>query len=1029
MSELAVARKTFLENKFQERVTFDRTERKLYGHDVGELPALIKPLIGSTVPDAVVQPENEADLRQLMQWAGNYGIPLTPRGMATSGYGGVLPVRNGIVVDFTRMKQVISIDKNTLTATVQPGIIWETLDNALAKENLTLRLYPTSYPASTVGGWLAQGGAGIGSYESGWFYENVISARVVLPDGSVRDFTGEELDLVSDAEGITGFISQITLKVQILEEMLITSVAVEDTAALQVFADKILHEDLPLWSFLFINPQMADFKNRTPLRQQHGHDAEEHVELPRTFIATLTYRIKDKAAIDAKLDDIVKSVHGVRLDEQIARHEWDSRFRVMKVKRLGPSLVPAEIVVPLENIADAIDEIKSKIAQPIVKEGLIVRDGKGGKPQVVILGFIPCDQRKFNYLFVFSLSVSITKIAEKYGGRAYATGLYQTGKASAVLGKDRFKKLRDFKKQIDPQKLLNPDKVIGSTVVSKAITIAGVFEPVTRIFGNNSKTAASKKSGRGLRGIPADVAEHAYSCSQCGYCVNTCDQFYGRGWESQSPRGKWYWLREFIEGREKWNQKAVDTFMVCTTCERCNLRCPEAIPVESSWMKLRGKLIHEDKKMTFPPFEMMAAALADQGNIWAGYRKNRLDWFPEDLKEKHGPGKKAKTVYFAGCTASYVENDIAIATTRLLDEAGIDFVHMGVEENCCGIPMLVAGKWDLFAENMKKNIKLIKQTGADTVITSCPACDMMWRHTYGEWSEKLGIEYSITAKHYSQVVTEKIAAGEFAFPSNGHKRELVTWHDSCHIGRVSNIYEPPRDLIKANPKADFIEMASNRDAAKCCGSVLTLIKEPKVAAEIGKDRLDEAVEIGVKKVLAMCPCCQVQLRISAEKKDIPVEVVDLARFSAESLGYELPDPNPEVKRQWGVFEAMIDLMTPQGFADLMGTMWPELLDAMPLGMGSMMRFFGKIPGALNLMKPMFPILFPILLPKMMPKLMPTMLDRVAAIVPMPDNMAEQMPGMMPGIMDNLMPHMIGDLVPLVTQPMIDHLRGKVKEAV
>ncbi len=55
------------------------------------------------------------------------------------------------------------------------------------------------------------------------------------------------------------------------------------------------------------------------------------------------------------------------------------------------------------------------------------------------------------------------------------------------------------------------------------------------------------------------MAWYAYACSQCGYCVDECDQFYGRGWESQSPRGKWYWLREYMEGREKWNQKMVDT--------------------------------------------------------------------------------------------------------------------------------------------------------------------------------------------------------------------------------------------------------------------------------------------------------------------------------------------------------------------------------------------------------------------------------------------------------------------------------------
>jgi len=73
--------------------------------------------------------------------------------------------------------------------TVEPGLSWEQLDRELKKEGLTLRLYPTSYPSSTPGGWLAQGGAGIGSYEYGWFDRQVVSARIVLPAGEVREVT------------------------------------------------------------------------------------------------------------------------------------------------------------------------------------------------------------------------------------------------------------------------------------------------------------------------------------------------------------------------------------------------------------------------------------------------------------------------------------------------------------------------------------------------------------------------------------------------------------------------------------------------------------------------------------------------------------------------------------------------------------------------------------------------------------------------------------------------------------------------
>ena len=136
------------------------------------------------------------------------------------------------------------------------------------------------------------------------------------------------------------------------------------------------------------------------------------------------------------------------------------------------------------------------------------------------------------------------------------------------------------------------------------------------------------------------------------------------------PRGKYAFLREVIEGREEFTRESVDTQLVCTTCEVCNTRCQLQLPVEHNWMTMRGKLIHEEKRGTFPPFEMMAASLRGEKDIWAGKAENRANWIPEDMKPKLK--ESGEIMYFAGCTASFVENDIAEASVRLLTDAGYD---------------------------------------------------------------------------------------------------------------------------------------------------------------------------------------------------------------------------------------------------------------------------------------------------------------------------------------------------------------------
>lgn len=1008
-----------LKDIFHDRVRTDRIERKMYSYDVGALPSLVKPFLPVGLPGGVVRPENEEQIKQLVRLANEENLKLVPRGMSTSGFGGVLPEEGAIVVDLSGMNSIISIDNVNLQVTVQAGIIWEHLQRLLKKEQLDLILYPSSLPSSTVGGMLAQGGTGFGGFEYGVFKENVLEAKVILPSGEIKSFTNDELQLyIADLEGITGIITEITMKVRKLEPEVHRLISFINNQAIGDAISAINEKKLPIWSITFLNPESMRLKKKIPHR--HGHPYEEDsrsmkLELPETFLLTAAYPASRHDEINDELERIIRDYGGLELTEEAAEHEWEERFKPMRFKRIGPSIIPTEVVVPLKNLTAILNEIDAKIKHSFVLEGMAVKGEK-----VVLLGFIPHDERTFAFNMAFALSLSVIEIAKKYGGSAYATGLYFRRESKNVLGAERYEKVESYKAMMDPKGLFNPNKVLGSGLIDTVMGTASSLEPIIRPFANAARASFGEAVREGKKkGIPGDIAYYATACSRCGYCVSTCEQFAGRGWESQSPRGKYHYIREVVAGREKFNPETVNNFLLCTTCELCNTRCQLDIPIEHNWMELRGNLIHEEKRMTFPPFEMMAASLRGERNIWAGRKEKRADWVPEDIKSKIK--EKSDVLYFAGCTASFVNTDVAEATVRLLDRAGVEFTYMGSDEACCGIPMKVSGKWDVFEEIFEHNVAEAKKRGAKTIVTSCPACGLVWKELYAELAAKKGIEYDFEVKHYSEIVAEAVKAGKLQF--DNEVKERVTFHDSCHIGRAQGIYEPPRELLKAMPGVDFVEMEHNRKEGYCCGSVLTLIGENPVAPKLGKMRLQEAVDVKADTLVALCPCCQVQLRDSNEKNQLDLKITDLARFVMEGLGYHIEDKTDYSMEMWGYFEKFILLMKPEVFADIMAALFKPMMANMPPGMVPMMKAMKHTPGGLNVMEKLMPTLMPKLVPDIMPKVMPEMLEEVSRRVgPLPEDMEKLMPDLLPKTMDALMPNMLPQIIPYITPRMIQYIK-------
>ncbi|MCL1890471.1 MAG: FAD-binding oxidoreductase [Coriobacteriia bacterium] len=1020
----------------------DQRERKAYSLDIGVMPPLVKPFIKAGVAGGVARPQNEEQLQELLKVALDERLAIVPRAGATSGYGGVLPRSGALIIDMNNFNQLLAVDKDKLLVRCGAGMIWEELDRQLAPHDLEIALHPSSYPSSTVGGWLAQGGSGFGSYEYGSFKENVVAARVVLPNDPAQEYTGEELaEKIADAEGTTGIITEVTFKVRKREAQTVRLLAFQNEHTLSAALENIFDIALPLWSLTFLNPAAVDLKSYLPPRHAHDYQQEaiaaEHAatkDLPsQQYLVLIAFPTARTTYIDERLTKITQDAGGTILSSELAEAEWAEHTAPMRLKRVGPSIIPTEVIVPLSELAPVLAKIDKRIKQNFILEGMLSSSGN-----VTLLGFIPHDERKFTFNMAFALALSVIKIAKEHGGTAYSTGLYFRREAPAVLGKQRIARLKEHKEHIDPHALLNPGKVYahkGGGALDFIMGAATALEPLIRPFANAAKiklpaTGDSaeiereriKKSGT-RKGIPADVAYMSYACARCGYCVPTCEQYLGRGWETHSPRGKYAFLREVLAGRESWNQKAVETFLMCTTCERCDFRCQLQLPVEHSGMALRGALINEKGFGTFPPFEMMAASLRGEGDIWAGKRKHRADWLPADVAERLTESAEADVLYFAGCTASYVETDIAEATIRLLLDSGLKVAYLGTKESCCGIPMKMAGKWDLFSEIYAANVETVKKTGARSIVTSCPACALVWKELYAQEAQKRNEPYEFEVKHYSEIVGPALANGRMKLTRNPFEGKRVTFHDSCHAGRAQGIYDEPRQMLAAIPGIDLVEMEHNREEGLCCGSVLTLVGEINTAPKLGKMRLDEACDIEANTVVAMCPCCQVQLRDSADKNALPVTIDDLARVVAVAAGYDIPTSQAHTSYMWGLFDVFIRLMAPEEMAKLMQGVFPDMLDAMPLKMGPMMRGMANMPGGPALMSKMMPVMFPKMAPGILGKVMPRLVDEVKNYVgEMPPDMDELMPNLLPKTMEALLPSYLPQLIPHLVPQFISYLR-------
>jgi Fe-S oxidoreductase len=216
---------------------------------------------------------------------------------------------------------------------------------------------------------------------------------------------------------------------------------------------------------------------------------------------------------------------------------------------------------------------------------------------------------------------------------------------------------------------------------------------------------------------------------------------------------------------------------------------------------------------------------------------------------------------------------------NILNAGGVDFAILGKQELCCGDPARRLGDERLFQELAYKNIERLNHYQVQKIVTLCPHCFNTLKNEYPGFGGRFQVLHA--TEFVMDLISEKRI--EPKYPVN----QPVAVHDPCYLGRVNQIYEPPRGVCRAVPGIEIKELGRNRENGFCCGGGGgRMWLHENLGRHFNHIRAEEAAETGVELVGTACPYCLTMLEdgIGALEMDKPPKVMDLIEIVAASLG-------------------------------------------------------------------------------------------------------------------------------------------------
>ncbi|MGD0663869.1 MAG: FAD-linked oxidase C-terminal domain-containing protein [Syntrophorhabdales bacterium] len=417
-------------------------------------------------PDVVVFPADAKEVSAIMKIANAEKVPVTPRGGGTNVSGGSVPIEGGIVLCMTKMNKIVKIDKENLTATVEPGVVLMDLNLALAREGLFFPPDPQSFLGATMGGIISENAGGPACVKYGVTKQYILGIEAVLPNGDIVNLGGRTLknvvgyDLLHifiSAEGTLGVITRAELKLNPLPQARKTIMAVYSDVAVAgesvfrflengVIPDKI--ELLDNWVINRIEEMMPMGlpKDADAVLLFETDGIPEAVEKETEKIVEIT---KKYGAVDVR----------VAKDQAEADKYWLARragFAAVFGK--APTVFAEDVTVPRGRIPDLINRCK-EIAKKYDLEICVLGHAGDGNLHPSILTDI---KNKEAYQRALKGMDEIIESAVELGGvlsGEHGIGLEKQKFFRRIIDPAVINIMKGIKQLIDPNNIMNPGKI------------------------------------------------------------------------------------------------------------------------------------------------------------------------------------------------------------------------------------------------------------------------------------------------------------------------------------------------------------------------------------------------------------------------------------------------------------------------------------------------------------------------------------------------------------------------------------------